>query len=148
MKKMRDFHVREADTALIEDLPELPWRGPSVLAEGRNVATGEVVTFRLRGELVFDSLVEMFRDRPEVRAFAVAEMRTAAWWIRYSRFSGTDSGMKAFVVFVEWKQVIEASGCPPADVEALVGCLMHACTCDGCDLANGARMTRGDWIVP
>jgi len=148
VKKHRDFHISDDGTE--EDLSPLlsdpPWRGPALRAEAIREADGAAVTLRIGGELAFSTIVQAFIERADVRAFAVAEMRCAAWWIRYSRFSREEAGMRAYGCFVEWRQVIEASGCPRGDVEALVGCLLHACTCDGCDLASGERMVRGGWL--
>ena len=146
MKKYRDFHISEEAEEF--GLPELPSsHGPEVFVEARAL-DGSVVNVPLTWdrELLLEMVVDAFRRLPDLRALAVAQMRCASWWMRYSRLAATERGTEAFRRFVEWRHVIEASGCPKRDVDALVGCLIHACTCDGCDLANGARMVRGEWL--
>ena len=66
--------------------------------------------------------------------------------MRYYRFGGSESANAAVLCFLGWRNVIAASGCPVKDVNALVNCLMHGCTCDGCDLVNGDRIVRAAWL--
>lgn len=70
-------------------------------------------------------------------------LRNAAWLLRSARSSGGSERLEdARVVFAEAVQLLAGGGFDLEHVRTLIGCLAHACTCDGCDLASGKRFDR------
>lgn len=131
--QVRDFHI-----GLMESYP-------SVRAYMR-AEYGDV-------EACFDSVegfaqcVVELRGSGDNRGELAQELREVCWKIRNAReFPDVEARSDALVVCAQLLQLMGAAGFPEKDLRATVECLSHACTCDGCDLADGRRFAEGAWL--
>lgn len=99
-----------------------------------------------RNEQLCGELVDAWRTSTEFRDNLLAECRNAAWFVRNRRMAEGFKYHDSLVLIVETFHLMRLAGVSETEAFAWVGCMGHACCCDGCDLANGARWRR--LIVP
>ena len=92
--------------------------------------------------------VRAMRESPEERAEYANRLRQAFWVCRQTRHVEPvpESFESAVDLITEYVQLMDAAGWTGENLRSYLECLSHGCTCPGCDLANGERFVRGDWL--
>lgn len=135
-ERERDFHL------------ESPRRHRGGWLEVMNrVQTGsgsfDVVSY-FGAELAAD-VVAVLRSSFAARQDLIQQMRHAKWVMRNTTITPSVSAAREKLIvdsamfICSGVQFMRMAGAEEEDLLALVGCLGHGCTCDGCDLADGSR---------
>jgi hypothetical protein len=93
-------------------------------------------------------LIEAWISDRGFRERLMVECRQAAWKVRNARGCGEWQFDESLRLLIETAHLMLWAGECEVDVMAWVGCMGHACNCDGCDLWDGARWTSGTRAVP
>lgn len=125
----RDFFLQTGfpDLEIPEDARYLLWAQPNVV--------------QLYGVEFAREVVEALKASREARGVLFRRMRTAWWALRNGSKKKSCYAPRAVEV-MQSLQFLELAGFSRRDLRALVECMSHGCTCDGCDLLDGRRFDR------